>query len=32
MVQVLEQMGVIYEDKDKDSAERYYMPETFREG
>jgi MinD-like ATPase involved in chromosome partitioning or flagellar assembly len=32
MVQVLEQMGVIYEDKDKKSEERYYMPEIFREG
>jgi MinD-like ATPase involved in chromosome partitioning or flagellar assembly len=31
-VKVLDQMGVIYEDKDKDTAERYYMPEIFREG
>jgi hypothetical protein len=32
MVKVLEQMGVIYEDKDKESEERYYMLEIFREG
>jgi MinD-like ATPase involved in chromosome partitioning or flagellar assembly len=31
-VNVLEQMGVIYEDKDKEEAVRYYMPEIFREG
>jgi hypothetical protein len=31
-VNVLEQMGVIYEDKDKEDAVRYYMPEIFREG
>ena len=31
-VQILELMGVIYEDKEKDEQERYYMPEIFREG
>lgn len=31
-LRILEQMGVIYEDKDKESSERYYMPEIFREG
>lgn len=31
-VNVLEQMGVIYEHKDKEDAVRYYMPEIFREG
>lgn len=31
-VNILEQMGVIYEDKDKEDAVRYYMPEIFREG
>lgn len=29
---ILEQMGVIYEDKDKDNPERFYIPEIFREG
>ena len=25
-------MGVIYEDKEKEELERFYMPEIFREG
>ncbi|MEA5509571.1 ParA family protein [Crocosphaera sp. UHCC 0190] len=29
---ILEEMGVIYEDKEKDQLERFYMPEIFREG
>jgi hypothetical protein len=29
---MLEAMGVIYEDKEKEDAERFYMPEIFREG
>jgi len=28
----LEEMGVIYEDKEKENIERFYMPEIFREG
>lgn len=31
-VRMLEEMGVIYEDKEKDNEERFYMPEIFREG
>ncbi|MEC4816059.1 MAG: hypothetical protein SAK29_22725 [Scytonema sp. PMC 1069.18] len=31
-VRMLEEMGVIYEDKDKQEAARFYMPEIFREG
>lgn len=31
-VRMLEEMGVIYEDKEKDSEARFYMPEIFREG
>jgi cellulose biosynthesis protein BcsQ len=31
-VQMLEEMGVIYEDKEKDNEARFYMPEIFREG
>jgi hypothetical protein len=29
---LLEDMGVIYEDKQKDEIKRFYMPEIFREG
>ncbi len=29
---ILEQMGVIYEDKEKGNLERFYIPEIFREG
>ena len=29
---MLEEMGVIYEDKEKEDTERFYMPEIFREG
>jgi len=29
---LLEEMGVIYEDKQKDEIKRFYMPEIFREG
>jgi len=31
-VTMLEGMGVIYEDKQKEETERFYMPEIFREG
>lgn len=31
-IRMLEDMGVIYEDKDKDDIARYYMPEIFRAG
>ncbi|MBC6430534.1 ParA family protein [Nostoc sp. HG1] len=31
-VRILEEMGVIYEDKEKDNEARFYMPEIFREG
>ncbi|MGK7941885.1 MAG: ParA family protein [Crocosphaera sp.] len=31
-INILEEMGVIYEDKEKDELERFYMPEIFREG
>ncbi len=31
-VRTLEEMGVIYEDKEKEDAARFYMPEIFREG
>ncbi len=31
-VRVLEDMGVIYEDRGKDDAARFYMPEIFRAG
>ncbi len=31
-VQILVDMGVIYEDKDKDGTSLFYMPEIFREG
>ncbi|MCC5607703.1 ParA family protein [Nostoc sp. CHAB 5834] len=31
-VKMLEEMGVIYEDKEKDNEARFYMPEIFREG
>lgn len=31
-VRMLEEMGVIYEDKEKDDTARFYMPEIFREG
>ncbi|OKH34500.1 hypothetical protein NIES2101_38840 [Calothrix sp. HK-06] len=31
-VRMLEEMGVIYEDKEKDEEARFYMPEIFREG
>jgi len=31
-VRMLEEMGVIYEDKEKDDEARFYMPEIFREG
>ena len=31
-VTLLEEMGVIYEDKEKDEIKRFYMPEIFREG
>jgi MinD-like ATPase involved in chromosome partitioning or flagellar assembly len=31
-VRLLEEMGVIYEDKDKEEIARFYMPEIFREG
>ncbi|AFZ25380.1 hypothetical protein Cylst_3217 [Cylindrospermum stagnale PCC 7417] len=31
-VRMLEEMGVIYEDKEKEDTARFYMPEIFREG
>lgn len=31
-VKVLKDMGVIYEDTEKEEAERFYIPEIFREG
>jgi len=31
-VRILEEMGVIYEDKEKEDTARFYMPEIFREG
>ncbi|MFM7559644.1 hypothetical protein [Cylindrospermopsis raciborskii] len=31
-IRVLEEIGVIYEDKDKDEIARFYIPEIFREG
>ena len=31
-VRMLEEMGVVYEDKEKDDTARFYMPEIFREG
>jgi len=31
-VRILEDMGVIYEDKEKEDIARFYMPEIFREG
>ncbi|MFM6005844.1 MAG: ParA family protein, partial [Sphaerospermopsis kisseleviana] len=31
-VRMLEEMGVIYEDKEKEEIARFYMPEIFREG
>ncbi|MBF0550561.1 MAG: ParA family protein [Deltaproteobacteria bacterium] len=31
-VRILEDMGVIYEDRGKDDASRFYMPEIFRTG
>ena len=31
-IRMLEDMGVIYEDRDKDDVARYYMPEIFRAG
>jgi cellulose biosynthesis protein BcsQ len=31
-VRMLEEMGVIYEDKEKSDTTRFYMPEIFREG
>ncbi|HLO85219.1 MAG TPA: ParA family protein [Nostocaceae cyanobacterium] len=31
-VQMLKDMGVIYEDTEKEEAKRFYMPEIFREG
>ena len=31
-VRTLEEMGVIYEDKEKEDSARFYMPEIFREG
>lgn len=31
-VSMLKDMGVIYEDKDKQDTERFYIPEIFREG
>jgi cellulose biosynthesis protein BcsQ len=31
-IKMLEDMGVIYEDRDKDDITRYYMPEIFRAG
>ncbi|MDF5716257.1 MAG: ParA family protein [Rhizonema sp. NSF051] len=31
-VRMLEDMGVIYEDKDRDEVARFYMPEIFRAG
>ncbi len=31
-VRILEDMGVIYEDRGKDDASRFYMPEIFRAG
>jgi cellulose biosynthesis protein BcsQ len=30
--EILEEMGVIYEDREKDGAARFYMPEIFRAG
>ncbi len=32
IARTLEEMGVIYEDKEKEDTERFYMPEIFREG
>ncbi|GDZ94416.1 hypothetical protein PA905_23710 [Planktothrix agardhii CCAP 1459/11A] len=32
IVRILEDMGVIYEDKEKEDIARFYMPEIFREG
>jgi len=32
IVRLLEEMGVIYEDKEKEDEARFYMPEIFREG
>lgn len=32
IINVLKSMGVIYEDNDKSEAERFYIPEIFREG
>ncbi len=31
-VRMLEELGVIYEDKEKEETARFYMPEIFREG
>ncbi|MGR0481098.1 MAG: ParA family protein [Candidatus Electronema sp. V4] len=31
-VSILQEMGVLYEDREKDGAARFYMPEIFREG
>lgn len=31
-VRMLEEMGVIYEDKEQEDMDRFYMPEIFREG
>ncbi len=31
-INILEAMGVIYEDEEKEELERFYMPEIFREG
>ena len=31
-VTLLEEMGVIYEDKQKEEIKRFYIPEIFREG
>jgi MinD-like ATPase involved in chromosome partitioning or flagellar assembly len=32
IVRLLEEMGVIYEDKEKEDEAKFYMPEIFREG
>jgi MinD-like ATPase involved in chromosome partitioning or flagellar assembly len=32
IVKLLQEMGVIYEDKEKEDEARFYMPEIFREG
>jgi len=32
VIRMLEEMGVIYEDKGKDGSSRFYMPEIFRAG